>query len=399
MAPLESDECSVESSFHDYDDDEVSLVYVHSDDSVMGIKKGGVLPLSTSCESIGSNQSSIDTAEDLCEGMEDMDIADRQEPPMKIDISPLKIDISPLKNKTSSMKRSGSNGKMKRSGSNGKMKRSGSNGSIKEFLPIGSISEDTELRNEVFSFSSDEESSSADDCASDEESECSDTVSVRSSSTMGSEGFAIMNILKHSDSRDYISGKGHRDVKSCDKESLSADPLINLYLKRARLTGNKKSKGLLLTRVAVKNDQDLDIESILRKSDSKNHINNRGKRVVGSCAKKSSSDDPLIALYLNKTKISSNEDANIESVLKQSDSRGHIKGKGKRIVHSRGTKKSTDDPLIKRYLSKSKQSNKDAEIESNLNHSDSRNHIKGKGNRVVHSRTTKVSPNGLSLAL
>jgi hypothetical protein len=365
----------------------------------MGIKEGHVLPRLSSCESIGSNESSIESADDLCEGMEDLDIDDRQEP--------IKIDMSPLKNKTSKMKRSGSNGKMKRSGSNDKMKKSGSNGSIKEFLPIGSIAEDTELHNEVFSFSSDEESSCGEDCASDEESECSDAVSISSSSTMGSEGFAIMNILKRSDSKDYISGKGHRDVKSCDKESLSDDPLINLYLKRARLTGNKKSKAVAVKTgnkkskskaVAVKNSQDLDIETILTKSDSKCHINNKGKRVVGSCVKKSSLDDPLIARYLNKTKISSNEDANIESILKHSDSRDHIKGKGKRIVHSRSTKKSTDDPLIKRYLNKSKQSNEDAEIESNLKHSDSKDHIKGRGNRVVHSRTTKVSPNGLSLA-
>jgi hypothetical protein len=83
----------------------------------------------------------------------------------------------------------------------------GSNGSINACcLPIGSIAEDKELHNEVFSFSSDDESSSEDDLDLEEESECSDgAVSVASSSTMGSEGFAIMDIWNKSESRDPIS--------------------------------------------------------------------------------------------------------------------------------------------------------------------------------------------------
>jgi hypothetical protein len=353
----------------------------------LSTKEGGVLPRlskSSSCASLGSIASSIASSDEdcLCEGLENVDI-DVEEP--------IKVDMSQLK-KTS---------KLKRSGSNGKMKKSGSNSSIKEFLPIGAICEDTELRNEVFSFSSDEESSSGDD-SDDDESMCSDAVSVATSSTMGSAGYAILDILKKSDSRDHIGGNGHRLVKSCDvKKSLSDDPLINLYLRRSRLTtNNKKSMPSMKKSRAVNNQDKKDaIENILMKSDSRDHINNRGKRVVKSCAKTSPLDDPLITRYLNKSKESSNddEDATIENALLDNDSHHHIKGKGKRVVHSRSTKKSTDDPLIKRYLDKSRKSNDDARIESILTHSDSRDHIKGRGNRVVHSRAPKVSPNGLSL--
>jgi hypothetical protein len=221
MSPLEFDECSVESSFHDCDDEDVSLIDAHADDSV-STKEGGVLPRLSSCESLGSIASSISSGDEdcLCEGLENLDI--NVEKPIKIDMNSLK--------KTS---------KLKRSGSNGKMKKSGSNGSIKDVLPIGSICEDKELHNEVFSFSSDEVSSSGDD--SDDESECSDAVSVVTSSTMGLAGYAIIDILKKSDSRDHIGGNGQRLVKSCDmKKSLSDDPLINLYLRRSRLTTSNK---------------------------------------------------------------------------------------------------------------------------------------------------------------
>ena len=391
MPPVDYDDHSVESRFHDYDDVSETLKYAQSDSSHGNSKSG-------SCGSLVSFESSLGSQEHIAEDMEDVDINGGRRHPikMKIDISNLKKKPIKVKRSGGKMKRSGSGsslGKMRRSGSGGswssagKMKRSGSGGSIKEFLPIGSINEDLELRNEVFTFSSDEESSvGGDDFDSDAEEEL-DEVSASSSSlessmgsSMGSEGVAIMDILKKSDSRDHIDGRGQRFVKSFDKKQCG-DPLMDLYLRKARLTDKKTTKAnqAVINTRRFKNTHHQDIESLLRKSDSKDHINNRGQRVVGSRRLNTPAvQDSLISKYLDKTKETSSEDASIEKSLMHSDSKNHIKG-GKRVVHSYANNKS-DDPLMARYLNTTKAGSS----------GDNKDHIKGRRKRVVRSRFSAI---------
>jgi hypothetical protein len=110
-------------------------------------------------------------------------------------------------------------------------------------------------------------------------------------------------------------------------------------------------------------------------------------------------EDPLMAKFLNRRRgITPDTDGGtISSILNSTDSLDQVFGKGQRAVKTRSQpnckSKTTpggvhDDPLMKRFLNKNKNStrgSRDTILNSIVGSSDSLQHVVGKGKRVVRS--------------
>jgi hypothetical protein len=130
----------------------------------------------------------------------------------------------------------------------------------------------------------------------------------------------------------------------------------------------------------------------LKKSDSKNHIMGSGQRIVRpSCTAntKRAYDDPLLNSFLNE----SNGTSLIDNILNETDSKDDIKGRGRRVVKTRTKSSHGRDEL----LYKSKTSKEDDDIEKILKRSDSKKHIVGSGHRIVRT-LPKKNPEGERIA-
>jgi hypothetical protein len=119
--------------------------------------------------------------------------------------------------------------------------------------------------------------------------------------------------------------------------------------------------------------------------------------------------DPLMAKFLSRRRdntlnnTSNTVDGSISTILKSTDSLDQVFGKGQRVVKTRyqpNCKTKTapgvhDDPLMKRFLNKSKNStrgSRDTMLNSIVGSSDSLQHVVGKGKRVVRSLPKALTP-------
>jgi hypothetical protein len=215
-------------------------------------------------------------------------------------------------------------------------------GSIKELLSMGSIHEEKDYSTDEEDESSDEQDSSyADeddllldevDLWSDEEASVDEAESVSDS--------IINAILKKTDSRDHIQGRGNRVIgtkHSSNKPFAEESRIANLLLSKRSARTNKNADTVIGTN--------------LKKSDSLDHVKGRGQRVIKTTSSKNSSknknssksrknkslkDDPLMARFLDKSKQSGGASKNIvRQIFNSTNSLDQIEGKGRRVVRTR----------------------------------------------------------------
>jgi hypothetical protein len=143
----------------------------------------------------------------------------------------------------------------------------------------------------------------------------------------------IMDNLKKADSKNHIKGLGQRIVRSSPKRSYG-DPLLTRFL-------NKSSQ-------QTQNHDATLIDRFLIKSDSKRHINGRGRRVVKTRNTKNSHTSGVLMemLLLNKSETSK-EDDGIKNISKQLDGKNHVSGRGPRIDGTLPKKNPGCDPIAR----------------------------------------------------